>query len=139
MSIPAWSLTRILAGLPKPRITSIAREFRVAISPELTKEEQIAAFERAVDISLPELLQWLTRDELKAACRAHGLDDSGRARHVLAGRLLEAAGRPRPRSRGRSASLRAETSKYPSPAPSSAPATASTSWRRSRRRRSPTT
>jgi hypothetical protein len=32
----------------------------------------------------------LGREELKPACRAHGLDDSGRSRSDLMGRLLDA-------------------------------------------------
>ncbi|MCD6497575.1 MAG: DISARM system SNF2-like helicase DrmD [Deltaproteobacteria bacterium] len=43
-------------------------------------------------VRFSELLPFLGRDELKSVCRAHGLDESGRARPVLAKRIIEAHG-----------------------------------------------
>jgi hypothetical protein len=40
-----------------------------------------------------ELLRRLGRDDLKAACRAHEIDDSGRVREQLSARLMVARGR----------------------------------------------
>ena len=38
------------------------------------------------------LVEWMGRDELRAACQVHGLDAESRARPELAGRLLQALG-----------------------------------------------
>ncbi len=56
------------------------------------KERQVATLSALPSLDLPSLVAMLHRDELKAACRSADLDDSGRARQVLAQRLLTAAG-----------------------------------------------
>jgi hypothetical protein len=61
----------------------------VRVPPESTKEEQVGALQRANLPDVPRLLSWLTRDELRSVCRAHGLDDSGRARRVLVTRIAQ--------------------------------------------------
>ena len=66
--------------------------FAIAIPPHGSKEEQVEALVATNSIRFRELLGALGRDELKAACRSHGLDDSGRARPQLAARLLQARG-----------------------------------------------
>ncbi|WP_437983187.1 hypothetical protein [Sorangium sp. So ce117] len=38
------------------------------------------------------VIEWMGRDELRAACQAHGLDASSRARQALAEHLLRALG-----------------------------------------------
>lgn len=82
----------ILAGLPKPRLLELGRAFAVVVPPNANREEQVDALVRSGTIRFRELLGALGRDELKAACRAHELDDSGRARPLLAARLLQAHG-----------------------------------------------
>jgi hypothetical protein len=82
----------VLKVLTKDRIVAIGREFRVAVPPNVTKETQIDTLGSSGQLGFDELLQWLGRDELKAACRAHGLPDDSRARRVLAERLLTARG-----------------------------------------------
>jgi len=66
--------------------------FAVALPPNGSKDEQIEALVARNSIRFRDLLSVLGRDELKLACRSHGLDDSGRARPVLAARLLQAHG-----------------------------------------------
>ncbi len=68
-------------------------------SPSSTgrKEAQIARLLDAAPLRLPALLGHLYRDELRAACREHGLPIESRSRTELAGRLLDAAGLPRSR------------------------------------------
>jgi hypothetical protein len=68
----------------------VARDFGVALSPSATKETQVETL--SAEVRFPDLLRSLGRDELKAACRAHGLDDAGRARPPLMARLLAAHG-----------------------------------------------
>ncbi|OGQ91868.1 MAG: hypothetical protein A2289_11695 [Deltaproteobacteria bacterium RIFOXYA12_FULL_58_15] len=82
----------VLKVLTKERIVAIGREFRVAVPPAANKDDQINILARSGLLAFGDLLQWLGRDELKAVCRAHGLPDDGRARALLAGRLLKARG-----------------------------------------------
>lgn len=81
----------VLAALPKARLAELGRSFGVAL-PSATKEQQVDALLGTGLVRFRELLQQLGRDELRVVCRAHGLDDSGRARPLLAARILEAHG-----------------------------------------------
>jgi len=87
------SIDSVLQILTKRRIVTIGREFGVAVPPLVNKEEQIQLLKEKGTLDFPTLLGWLGREELKATCRAHGLEDTGRARALLAGRLLEARGK----------------------------------------------
>ena len=82
----------VLAGLAKPRLVELGRIFASTLPTDGTKEEQVDALLRSCSLGFRELIGALCRDELKVACRAHGLDDSGRARPLLAARLLQAHG-----------------------------------------------
>jgi Helicase conserved C-terminal domain/SNF2-related domain len=82
----------VLQVLPKVRLLELARLFSVAIPPETSKEAQIDSLLAPATIRFGDLIGSLGRDELKAACRSHGLDDGGRARPLLAARLLQAHG-----------------------------------------------
>ncbi len=86
------STRTLLAELPKARLLDLARAFSVNVPPTGTKEGQVEALVRSGAVRFRELLGALGRDELKAMCRSHGLDHSGRARPVLAARLLQAHG-----------------------------------------------
>ncbi len=81
----------ILEILTRPRIAAVGRELNVPVTATATKEVQVEALVSSSALDLPGLLRLLGRDELRAACRAHGLDDSGRSRPALMARLLEAA------------------------------------------------
>ncbi|MES1244266.1 MAG: DISARM system SNF2-like helicase DrmD [Acidobacteriota bacterium] len=82
----------ILEVLTRARLAAVGRELGVPIPASAVKEAQIEAMASSPGLALAELLRFLGRDELRAACRAHGLDDSGRSRPALLARLLEAAG-----------------------------------------------
>jgi hypothetical protein len=82
----------VLAALPKARLVDLGRSFGVALATSTTKEQQLDALLGTGLVRFRELLQQLGREELRAVCRAHGLDDSGRARPLLAARILEAHG-----------------------------------------------
>ena len=86
------SARSVLSVLPKPRLVALGRDLDVAVPNAGTKETQVQTLLGSRRVQLRALLGWLKRDELKAACRAHGLDDSGRARQSLSARLLEARG-----------------------------------------------
>jgi len=81
----------ILSALTKARVQDVGREVGFPV-PDLTKDKQIDLLVQTGRIHFRDLLGKLGRDELKAACRLHGLDDSGRARGDLQNRLLLARG-----------------------------------------------
>lgn len=82
----------VLDALSKSRLVDLGRGVGVSVQPADTKDHHIEVLLGTGLIRFRDLLQQLGRDELRAACRAHGLDDSGRARPQLAARLLEAHG-----------------------------------------------
>ena len=86
------SLRTVLEVLTKSRLAAVGRELGVLVPASGTKEAQVEILASSPALALSELLRLLGRDELRAACRAHGLDDSGRSRPALMARLLEAAG-----------------------------------------------
>ncbi len=90
--MPAPSTRTVLQTLPKTRLLELGRISAVAVPPNATKEAQAEALALSGSVRFRELLGSLGRDELKAACRSHGLDEAGRARPVLAARLLQAHG-----------------------------------------------
>jgi hypothetical protein len=79
----------VLLDLPRPRLAEVARLYGVAL-PDNVREEQVAHLLNLIDIKFGTLLSRLTREELRRACRGHGLADSARSRTALADTLLEA-------------------------------------------------
>ena len=57
-----------------------------------TKDQQVEVLAASGRLAFREVLGELGRDELRLACRAHQLEDTGRARPLLAARLLQAHG-----------------------------------------------
>ncbi len=80
----------ILGLLSRPRIGELARDFELVIAPTAGKEQHVEAL--ASHLRFRDLLGRLGRDELRAGCRAHGLDDASRARPALIAALLQAHG-----------------------------------------------
>jgi len=78
----------VLSVLAKGRLVELGRELAVAVPGSATKEQQVDPLSRTASLDLSTVIRLLSRDELKQACRAHGLDDSGRSRSELATRLL---------------------------------------------------
>lgn len=85
------STASVLTGLSKQRIAEIARSAGLPV-PNETKDKQVELLLATGRFHFRDLLTQLGRDELKAICRAHDLDDSGRARAELQARLLKARG-----------------------------------------------
>lgn len=83
------TLESVLGDLSRTRLAEIARLHGVAL-PEKTRSEQVAYLQHTIDMRFGPLLGRLTRDELRRACRNHGLDDSARSRTALADTLLGA-------------------------------------------------
>jgi hypothetical protein len=78
----------ILSVLAKGRLAELGRELAVALPGSATKEQQVDRLSRIAGLDLLTVIRLLSRDELKQACRAHGLDGAGRSRTELATRLL---------------------------------------------------
>ncbi len=83
MSDEAPSPSSVLAVLSKARLAELGRELSVALPTSATKEQQVDRLARTSGADLGAVTRLLTRDELKQACRSHGLDDSGRSRSAL--------------------------------------------------------
>ncbi len=116
MTAAALSPRSVLEVLTRDRLVALGREFGVSIAQRAKKDDQIRSLVDSGELQVPSLLRVLGRDELRAACKAHGLDDSGRARAALAERLLQAAG--------------AETTQAPKPIFSGTPAQKETPQKR---------
>jgi hypothetical protein len=86
------STESLLSTLTRARLLAIGREFGVAVPSSLTKEEQVERLKASKQVRFGQLIGWMGRDELRAACRAHDLDDTDRSRQILAGRLMKAHG-----------------------------------------------
>lgn len=91
-SVTAASTRTVLSTLSKARLAELGRTFAVTLPQGGTKEEHVESLLTSGSVRFRELLAALGRDELKAVCRSHGLDESGRARAALAARILEAYG-----------------------------------------------
>ncbi len=87
----------VLRSLTQSRLIELGRELGVALPSSGRKDVQIARLIDSARLPLPAWLGYLVRDELRAACRDHGLDGGSRSRAELAGALLDAAGLPRSR------------------------------------------
>lgn len=77
-----------LAVLTRPRLIEIGAAFDLDLPPRLRKSDLVEALAGARRASLPRVLAQLKRDELKAVCRALGVDDSGRSKAVIVDRIL---------------------------------------------------
>ncbi len=93
MTREAPSTRTVLDALSKARLVALGREFGVVVPPEGTKQEQVRVLAESNRLRFQQLLSWMGREELRSACKAHGLDVAGRARQELATRLQEARGR----------------------------------------------
>ncbi len=77
-----------LATLTKPRLLEIAGALHFGLPGYLLKDDLIEALASSPRAPFPQVLDLLKRDELKAICRAAGLDDSGREKAQIAERIL---------------------------------------------------
>ncbi|WP_428263666.1 DISARM system SNF2-like helicase DrmD [Haliangium sp.] len=83
----------VLAALTQERLLDLSRVFGLGLrSGRDISARMTARMGHQLDGRLPAVLRELGRDELRAACRRHGLPDDGRSRAELQSRLLAAAG-----------------------------------------------
>ncbi len=77
-----------LSVLTKPRLLEIAAALSLGLPGRLLKAELVNAIAASPRAPFPRILELLKRDELKAICRAEGIDDSGREKALIADRIL---------------------------------------------------
>ncbi len=87
----APSLETVLDTLAQPRLLDLHRLFACEVRDATTSKDRLV---RKLELrgGHPRLLKELGRDELRAACRCHGLPYKARARVELQGVVLQAAG-----------------------------------------------
>ena len=78
---------RILEALTRARLADLAAEFEIAGLSGKPKDAVVEAIAGARAVKTANLLETLSRDELKSLCRTFGLDDGGRVKQSLVARL----------------------------------------------------
>jgi hypothetical protein len=87
------SLESVLGTLAQPRLLDLYRLFGCEVRDAASsKDKLVRKLASQLQGGLPRLLRELARDELRAACRKHGLADDARARVELQSLVLRAAG-----------------------------------------------
>ena len=82
----------VLEVLKADRIIAVGRDLEISVDVTAKKGKDVLIGKlTAPGLDLARLLRVLGRDELREACRAHGLDDDSRSRTELSERLLAAA------------------------------------------------
>ncbi|MDH3728664.1 MAG: DEAD/DEAH box helicase, partial [Myxococcales bacterium] len=85
--------TSVLEVLTQERLFDVGRAFGIGLRTGKDTKAQLASqLGQVLDRKLPNILVELGREELRGACRRHGLDEGARSRRELQERLLEAAG-----------------------------------------------
>jgi len=87
----------VLVTLSKPRLAELARDLGVLVPTSASKEAHATKLVETTKLPLPAWLGYFVRDELREACRKHGIETPSRSRVELADALLDAAGLPRRR------------------------------------------
>lgn len=77
-----------LETLSKKRLANLVQVFQLQIATSKPKQELVDALAGATAVSFADVLEQLNRDELKEICRAHDLDDSGKEKAAIIGRIL---------------------------------------------------
>lgn len=97
---PAYQLTparkrTALAVLNRNRLLELTSHFTLEVHDLRAKADHISAITRKRSLPFGEVLERLSRDELKTMCVELGLDDSGREKRLIVERIL---GEPLPTS-----------------------------------------
>lgn len=77
-----------LEVLTKARLVEVADALGLGVPGRWLKADLVDAIASSTRAPFPLILELLSRNELKAICRAVGIDDSGRAKAVIATRIL---------------------------------------------------
>jgi predicted nucleotide-binding protein len=86
--LPAQVRRRALQALSRERLSQVTEYYGLSVDDRRVHEQHIGAIVRSRSIDFVEILEVLSRDELKAICVALGLDESGREKDVLIERIL---------------------------------------------------
>ena len=77
-----------LAALPRASLARLTEHFALLVADRRVADDHIDALVRTRHVDFAELLGLLSREDLKAACEALGLDASGREKQPLIDRIL---------------------------------------------------
>lgn len=77
-----------LAALPRASLARLTEHFALLVADRRVADDHIDALVRTRPVDFAELLGLLSREDLKAACEALGLDASGREKQPLIDRIL---------------------------------------------------
>ncbi len=77
-----------LGVLTKPRLLEVAGALGLGLPGRLLKPGLVDAIAASPRAPFPRILELLSRNELKAICRAARIEDSGREKAVIADRIL---------------------------------------------------
>ena len=119
------SKRRILEHMLRRTLRELVDAFELEVPDRRVKQDLVDGLAASRRASLDDILDLLDRNELKALCRALGLDDRGRAKADLADRILgreSTDGRPTHPTKARSSSAgsretRGPATQRPPPAP----------------------
>ena len=78
---------RLLATLTKQRLIEIAGQFEITSLTALGKDDIVSEISAKRSVLVEDVLEFLTRDELKAICEELGLDSTGKEKNVLIERI----------------------------------------------------
>jgi ERCC4-related helicase len=83
----------VLQVLKADRLIAVGRDLEIAVDATAKRGKDVLIQKlTGPGLELPRLLRVLGRDELREACRVHGIPDESRSRTELAERLIKAAG-----------------------------------------------
>ncbi len=94
---PARTRRSALETLGRDRLLELADQFAVPVADRRSRDAGVDALARSKKVGFGQLLGQLSRDELKAICRALGLDESGREKEPIVQRILGADGEAAPK------------------------------------------
>jgi hypothetical protein len=80
---------RLLSTLTRQRLLEIANQFEIFGLTSYVKDDIISTVSRKHSVTIKELLNQLSRDELKSICFEFGLDESGKEKNRLVNRIFE--------------------------------------------------
>jgi hypothetical protein len=83
---------RILGTLTRQRLIEIAGNFDIAGLTAYGKDDIVSELSRKRSFAIEEVLEYLSRDELKGICLELGIDDTGKEKHILIDRIIKNIG-----------------------------------------------
>ncbi len=88
------SVQSVLGTLPRQRLVELGRQFAVSLDArqDAPRDPMVQRLCDTKQLTFRKLLEWMHRDELRAACKRHGVEAKARGRSALAAALLQAHG-----------------------------------------------